>query len=99
MLFAYGETRHSANPDGHWLVFAVDFHNKEVFAYDSCNLFKGVQEAFARIIKVFIEPHLSYLRQYSGPLDRAEKGNVAVFGDISLCAEKFELKTIKMKVS
>lgn len=68
VMFAYGETRHT-NPDGHWLVFAIDFSCDRVFVYDSCNLFKGAQGAFKKLIKMFIEPHLCYLRSNPGPLD------------------------------
>jgi hypothetical protein len=99
IMFAYGETRHSANPDGHWLLFAIDFSCDKVFTYDSCNLFRGVADAFKKLIKVFIAPHLCYLQQHSGPLDKAERGMVADLDGPALRAANFKLETIKMKIS
>lgn len=96
ILFAYGETRYLTNSDGHWLLFAIDFSCDTVFAYDSCNRFKGADEAFKKLIKVFIAPHLCYLQQHPGPLDNPEKGKVKDFDDLILRASNFKLNTIRM---
>lgn len=78
--------------DGHWLLFIVDLSCDTVFVFDSTNKFKGAESVLNEIRTCFIAPHLSYLREYDGPLDKPHKGKVK--DDMSLAARAEEFKAV-----
>ena len=62
IVFAFGEDKIANGPNGHWLLFAIDFSCDKVFAYDSVNRYLGVDTAFKQLKASFIGPHLCYLQ-------------------------------------
>ena len=73
ITFAYGEDEFSGSVEGHWLIFAIDLKEDCVYCFCSYNAFKGAQTAFEKLLRCFIEPYLSYKKEYDGPIDM--KGN------------------------
>jgi ABC-type iron transport system FetAB ATPase subunit len=76
--------------DGHWLLFIVDLSCDTVFVFDSTNKFKGAESVLNEIRTSFIAPHLSYLREYDGPLDKPQKGKVKENMGLAIRAEEFK---------
>ena len=88
IVFALGEDEFSGNPDGHWIVVAVDFSCDTVYKYDSYNRQNGARTIFERVKNLFIAPHLSYLPEDDGPLDIPQTGKVSMD---SVCINEHKL--------
>ena len=75
-----------------------------VYCFCSYNAFKGAQTAFEKLLRCFIEPYLSYKKEYDGPidvkgngtLDNKFRGEIKTNVDMEARVSKFRLVTVHL---